>query len=256
MLVRRVLKRLDHVLVREHFSAEALRRMGLGPPQVVETGDLAFALDLEPDVRQEEWAQGWRDRLGGQPLVAMTVRDWSFPRRGEEGRENYVSVMAAVIDDLAAKGYRTVLLPQVTGPAADDDRVMSRRVKEAARSRSAVVLTERVDPGHLLAFMRHCRLVVGTRMHSVIFALLAGVPVVAVAYAHKTYGIMQAMGLSEYVVDIQTIRTDETFQRVHEALRRADGLGGHIRSHAGALRVEVREAVDGAVRKTMGIELS
>ncbi len=38
-------------------------------------------------------------------------------------------------------------------------------------------------------------LFLGTRLHSNIFALVAGVPVVAVAYQYKTFGLMEMIGL-------------------------------------------------------------
>jgi colanic acid/amylovoran biosynthesis protein len=46
---------------------------------------------------------------------------------------------------------------------------------------------------------------VATRLHSAIYALKAGVPVVAVAYEPKTIGIFKDLDLSEFVLDIRSI---------------------------------------------------
>ena len=48
-------------------------------------------------------------------------------------------------------------------------------------------------------------LLVGTRFHSVIFAMTASVPVLAIEYEHKTSGIMHDLGLDEWVYDISTV---------------------------------------------------
>ena len=48
---------------------------------------------------------------------------------------------------------------------------------------------------------------IGTRFHSVIFALNSGTPSLAIAYGgNKAYGIMQEIGLSKYVYPIEDLQ--------------------------------------------------
>ena len=70
------------------------------------------------------------------------------------------------------------------------------------------------SPAELQTAYGQMDLFVGTRLHSNIFALTAGTPVIAIAYYYKTYGIMQMLGLSEWVLDIRTIADQELEQRL------------------------------------------
>ena len=50
---------------------------------------------------------------------------------------------------------------------------------------------------------------VGTRFHSVIFALNVGVPAIAIAYGgNKSRGIMKDFGLEDFVLDMNDLEYD------------------------------------------------
>lgn len=46
-------------------------------------------------------------------------------------------------------------------------------------------------------------LVIGSRMHSLIFSITQGIPVVGIAYQKKVYSMFEMLSMSDYVVDIQ-----------------------------------------------------
>jgi colanic acid/amylovoran biosynthesis protein len=126
--------------------------------------------------------------------------------------------MAALADWLAKEqGARIVLLPQSLGSGGDDPAV-SRAVRERSEHPEAVEVLE-ADLGldELKDLYGSLELLVGTRMHANLIALTSGVPVVAVAYEVKTRGIMEQLGLEDYVVEISTIRADELIRVVGEA---------------------------------------
>ncbi|TOL24322.1 hypothetical protein CGI03_02910, partial [Vibrio parahaemolyticus] len=51
---------------------------------------------------------------------------------------------------------------------------------------------------------------IGTRFHSVIFAQISNIPSLAIAYGgNKTRGIMRKIGLEDYVIDIESISSEE-----------------------------------------------
>jgi colanic acid/amylovoran biosynthesis protein len=71
--------------------------------------------------------------------------------------------------------------------------------------RPASVLTDSFDHRTIKAMYGDLDLLVGTRFHSVIFAMTSSVPVLAIEYEHKTSGIMHDLGLDEWVHDIATV---------------------------------------------------
>ena len=74
-------------------------------------------------------------------------------------------------------------------------------------------------------------LVVATRMHAAILALAAGTPVLPVAYEYKTHELFGALGVGDWVTDIETVMPETfivTADRVLAALpdARADLFAG------------------------------
>jgi colanic acid/amylovoran biosynthesis protein len=70
---------------------------------------------------------------------------------------------------------------------------------------------------------------IGTRMHSNVFALSEGVPLVAIEYRFKTRGIMQMLGLERWVVDIEQVDGPGLIEILEAAWMERDTLRKTIR---------------------------
>lgn len=55
----------------------------------------------------------------------------------------------------------------------------------------------------MLASVSSLDIVIGERFHSVVIAILSGVPFIAISYDQKVNEIVQSVGMSDYLVDIQ-----------------------------------------------------
>jgi colanic acid/amylovoran biosynthesis protein len=197
LMAGHVLRQVDLVIAREDISLGILSKLGV-TANVRRSVDCGFAFDTTTEV-------DLRSRIGAapdRPLVGITVRQWLDPA----GQESYERAVAAAADVAVEEfGATVVFVPQVTSERqGDDDRVAGRRV--AARMRCpAAVLGESLDHHTVKAMYSGLDLLVGTRFHSVIFAMTASVPVLAIEYEHKTSGIMHDLGLDEWVYDITTV---------------------------------------------------
>jgi colanic acid/amylovoran biosynthesis protein len=80
----------------------------------------------------------------------------------------------------------------------------------------------------------------GTRLHSNIFALTAGTPVVAIAYYYKTYGVMQTVGLSEWVLDIRTLQAAEFEQRLETLWQQRAAVRSHLQQTLPQIQQQAR----------------
>jgi colanic acid/amylovoran biosynthesis protein len=77
-------------------------------------------------------------------------------------------------------------------------------------------------PSDLLAALAGCQLVVTTRMHLAILALVARVPVVAVAYEFKTVELFRSLGLGHAVVPIEGSSPDWMRRALAQAIDAPD----------------------------------
>jgi colanic acid/amylovoran biosynthesis protein len=192
------------ILVREANSRDLLARMGLADGHVIQVPDSAFL--FSPDLCFDPWPL-IGERQSGEQIVGVTARAW-LPGAGQHA---YERAMAEFIDRLSREpGVKVVVIPQVTATEQnDDDRVVGRRIRELIGSDSNVVFVEQQLTHYEIKAVFACLdYLVGTRFHSVIFALTAGVPALAIEYEHKTSGIMRDLGLEDWVLHIEDVTAD------------------------------------------------
>jgi len=238
-LVRRALRCVQLIQVRECRSLALLEGWGLGVP-IVLTTDAAFLIEAEtpPDVEP---------RAVGAVRVGFTVRHW-FRRESDQLR--YEGVLAAFVDWLITEEKADVVfVPQVTHTLADDDdRAVARRIVGRLRHPGgAQVLEAELRPGEIKGLCGQMTYFVGTRMHSSIFALSMGVPVLAIACQPKTSGLMEQLGLGEWMVPIDSLRPHS----LQDAYRRLVARGPDVRRR---LASTIPEATRSAMRNGQVIE--
>lgn len=218
------LHKVDVFFAREQRTAKYLvEEVGLNREQVRLAPDAAFSMPCISSERGKEILRSNGIVLDSRS-VGVTLRQWSFPNhidaKGQQQNyfRNMVKVLRQVHDSLDAI---IVLVPQVSVGAKDDDSDIARAMKQVLSEsgcKRVHLLTGRFSPQELQAVYGCLDLMVGTRMHSNILSLAAGTPSVAIAYQKKTWGIMEFLGLSEYVVDIVDLSSDHLYGLIQKAL--------------------------------------
>lgn len=190
-LVRSTLCRAALVVPREDKSVTALLRCGLSRAALPRGVDSAFALQVNASSASRRLPDG---------AVGITARQWLSPHE----QHRYEVALARTIDLLTETGYHPVLVPQVTAAyTADDDRIVERRIADLCAT-APIRLDDPLPYDVLFELYGECEFFIGTRFHSVIFALLHRVPCLAIEYEHKTSGIMNDLGLGDWCIPIES----------------------------------------------------
>ena len=84
----------------------------------------------------------------------------------------------------------------------------------------------------LLSQIAATDIVVATRFHNVLLALLCNKPVIAISFHHKCASLMSAMGLPTYCLDINDLKADALIDKFRD-----------VKTNAGELRRIIREKV-------------
>jgi colanic acid/amylovoran biosynthesis protein len=180
---------------------------------------------------------GWFDSLSiardrRQPLLGVTVIDWGAQNRSFISQSSYEGSIAAAIRHYVQKYNGVVLLlPQCIGPSpTEDDRLPARRVASlvADLGHSVLMIDRQPGPGLLKLIFGELDMLIGTRMHSNIFAISQNVPVIAVGYLHKTQGIAEMVGIDGWVLDIQTIREELLIQAIDRLWVEREAVRSHL----------------------------
>lgn len=222
-LARSVLSRCDVILPRERISERYLsEELGVSGPKVTLIPDLAFTLVGHAGEGPRPLEASKARLAGGRDVLGVTVRFWNFP--GQPGRvttrnADFQRKLSAVLDGLIeSTGLKVVFFPQAitAGFLSFDDRMVSRKVAAMMQHGGEVTLIEDdLSVAELRRMIGECKLFVGTRMHSNIFALTAGVPTLGIAYLPKTQGIMDLTGVGHLVVGIEA-----SVEELHRAAQR------------------------------------
>ena len=207
--------------VREGESLRLLERLGCAERALL-APDMAFGMASGAPAEAARLLEALLPSERRGPLVGMTALNWSGQNYTFEGQSAYEQALLGCIDALTAQGATVVLFTQCAGPSdTEDDRLVSARLRAQAACPARVLLIDRPLPPDLLqAAYGQMDYFIGTRMHSVILALNAGVSALAVGYLHKTRGVLGDLGLAERCLDITSVSADElvgAFERLRAA---------------------------------------
>lgn len=189
-LVRSTIAASSLVIAREDKSVTALLGCGVPIEQITRGVDSAFSLEVDESDKGHTLPAG---------AIGITARQWLPPQE----QHRYEVALARTIDLLAERGWSPVLIPQVTASyTADDDRIVERRIADLCAT-APTRLNDQLPYDVLFQLYGECEYFIGTRFHSVIFALLHRVPCLAIEYEHKTSGIMNDLGLGDWRIPIE-----------------------------------------------------
>lgn len=228
-LTRFVLRHASYVSAREIRSLDIIEQLGGSKYDL--NADTAFAMSL----KDNEGADTVLDKNGlieGE-FAVFTARQWDFPKhtRTEVPQlyDNYLSEMAELADWLVDEGHVTnvALVVHNNGthqPHENDSKPIHSMYKRMKHSDEAVIIDEDLSPQTQSELYGKSKVMIGTRMHSAIFAFVGGAPALAISYTHKTEGIMAMLGLSRYVVQIGIMDRKKAKKRLKEIIEDRDSI--------------------------------
>jgi polysaccharide pyruvyl transferase CsaB len=187
--------------VRDEESKQLLVEIGVPAERVEVTADPAFALAVAGDPAARLAALG----LGARPLLGVTPRPWDVAVSQDAWETALAGSLAAFA---RAIGAQILLIPFHAGY---DDAALERL---AAKLLAAGLAAEDVrslaadrPPAEIAAVIGRCDLLVGLRLHSLLFALLTGTPAVALAYDPKVRSLARLAGHEELCLELADLST-------------------------------------------------
>lgn len=194
-LVSRVLRHVRPVMAREPLAfAETVGLLGS-----------SHDIHLCPDVAFYGWpSECQRDDVLSRDsfVVGIVAMDWTWARiDGPVSLDRYCEKLAQFATMNAQRGHEVVFCAHSFMPEQEQvdieiaHRVMG-LIPEACRARCRIAEDAR-SPESLRAIYASCDVVVGTRLHSCILAMLEGTPAIALAYQPKAIGTYSMVGLSD-----------------------------------------------------------
>ena len=186
-VVRDALNGMDFITVRDAEAKRLLEEIGV-EREIRVTADPALLLTPVPFSEDMLAREGVTKE---RPLVGMSMRERGGAAPSLDDAP-YHSVLAAAADFVVDRFDADVVFVPME---RDDVREAHRVMAGMAAPDRAAVLGGRYGPRQLLGLMEHLELAMGMRLHFLIFAALASVPLLALPYASKVVEFLQALGL-------------------------------------------------------------
>ncbi|WP_186436346.1 polysaccharide pyruvyl transferase family protein [Cobetia crustatorum] len=206
------------VVSREEITHAMTQKADPKLPHALLGTDMAFAMQPRAS---DEHAEIKAPGGVASPYAVITLRDW-WGLDHQAFAERVEVLSRSLLEARARLGIeRLMIVPHVLGPTdIENDQRISQLVFDHLQKALAngenggengADLAKRIElvegdpsPDALVDLYRDAEFLVGTRFHSVIFALMSGTPVYALSYCGpKAPGIMRDFGLGDSVQDIE-----------------------------------------------------
>jgi polysaccharide pyruvyl transferase CsaB len=194
LLMRLVANRVNLITLRDDDSRLYLEKLQVTRPPLIVTADPVFA--LEPDHADELKMKQLINALvtKEKPLIGVSVRSWKY-------LQGYEEVLAKLLDKLVLQGYQVVFIPM----AYPEDITASRQVAGLMRQ-DAVIVEQSLTSTEHLALISHLEVMIGMRLHALIFAASRGIPFAGIAYDPKVESFLKLFGLSPLPLEFNAMK--------------------------------------------------
>lgn len=182
-LISSAFRRCEYISVRDSESAELLRSMGLNENDVNVVPDPVMGMTLS------ERHDSHRDLHEELPVVGVSVRFWNSER----------SELTKLAEGLAALSRRKPVhirfLPFHFPGDDEASRFCIEKIGNVAEHGSTVsIAAETEHPQEMLREVSRCRLLIGMRLHSLIYAASQEIPLLGISYDPKIDHFMGRIG--------------------------------------------------------------
>ena len=183
----RALRRADGIVVRDERSAALLAEIGVPAERVVITADPVIRMKKTDKAVGETILRRAGVTQDGRPVVGWAIRE-----RNRDSR--FVAEVLRSIRWLKETyNAQSVLIPF----HYEEDGEVCRHIASQLPDDTAVCLDEKYLSEDMLSIIGCMDLLVGVRLHSLIYAAIMGVPLIGISYDPKCTAFLNSVGLDK-----------------------------------------------------------
>lgn len=227
----RILNRMDAITLRDSYAYQELSSLNVTKPVIRITADPALTLtscDLSKGYGILEKEGIPTDRK----LVALCFRKWKKVK-------NAVRILASLADRIAADFNATPVFISMQYP---NDLRFAKKVL-GSMTQKGYILSERYTVDETLSVIGNTSLVIGMRLHSLIYAANLNIPMVGLAYEQKVGFFMQSIN-QPYVDWNENFSMDELMKKLNSVWNNHDGIKEELKKSKPLLEKKVTDSVE------------
>lgn len=245
-LTRMAFDLADLAIVRDDESRKLVESLGADCGVIRVSVDAAFNL---PTPRQEPLAAFARIRAERDaPIIGACLRNWDVDISPEEWQRQVAAAFDQFIEN---HRVHMVFVPLQVLPEKDEtnDLLVAEKVLALMHnSGSVTVARNNCSIDETAGLFAQCDLVVGMRLHSLIFALMEGVPSVGIVYDPKVRNTMSRLGMEQYAIDLAKLTSQNLYQTMGRAWNNRKQIRDELEDKVKELRSLAAEDARLAIR--------
>lgn len=187
-MVSRILNKTDIITLRDDKSDEELKLLKVTRPKIVITADPAFTLDTEVSLSGEYFTR----RAGvpeGTGLCVVSLRHW------KNASANFISDVATLCDYAVEKhGIYPLFVPM----QYPDDMDIAEKIMSVMKNKSYIINRE-LSVAEMFSVLSEATLLIGMRLHSLIYATTLEIPAMALVYDPKISAFMESLNQPDLI---------------------------------------------------------
>jgi polysaccharide pyruvyl transferase CsaB len=197
LLMKLILNKIELITVRDKQSRELLNDLGVKRPSICVNSDPSFLLEkknINYVIEKHPYLKRLTSLGNNYPLIGISVRGY------KEDSSDLKRYFARIADYLIEKyNVRIILFPF----KFEEDIYISEEILSLMKNKSqADILKIRLEPEELLSIISRLSLMIGMRLHSIIFSSIVNIPFIALNYDPKVKYFVESLCLSELLLEI------------------------------------------------------
>lgn len=204
-LMNLIVNRVDLITVRDRGSLEELARLKINRPKIFCTADPVLAIKPVPLEQGRKILLRHSVSDSGK-FIGVAVRHWI-------DWENFRKELAEALDRLAAStGAKVIFLPMKF-----PEDIRAAQETAALMKEPCAVLDEEFSTRDILSLVGCMDVLIGVRLHALIFAGVMGVPMVGISYDPKIERFLDSIG-EKPLGNLQDATADKIFDETLKKL--------------------------------------
>lgn len=237
-LLRDVLDRVDLITVRDHNSKDILVDIGVTNEVKVVTDPVVLLANINTNKIKD---------TSITPKVIICVRHWfdkGFYIEKPEINENFIRSLSAAADFLIEHYNAEICFIPFRTTSYDDDRIVAKEVVTYMKNKDRIHINLHApEVDKFIEIAKQSSLVIGMRLHSLILATSAGVPVIGLEYMPKVKAYMDSIGQNEYSLELGTITGGKLINLIENIFKEYNIHSKKIISEVSRLQIIARESI-------------
>lgn len=198
--IKHLVNKADSISVRDEHSKQLLHSIGI-QKEVKVIGDPAFFVPSK-----ERGPAGSNVQKVAVTAVPYFSRQY-WPSADDQKYGAYIKGMAKNLDCLVEEKGVEVTFFSTKYP--QDIEVTKDIFQQMKQQHAAVIVEENLYPERIVDICREHDLVIGTRLHSLILAVVAETPIIGIGYHQKVQDFMGTIGKTENFTAIGSLETND-----------------------------------------------